>query len=260
MSSEGAPLARADPLGTVEPVISRSATAQVADQIVLAVREHRLHPGDRLPSERELASRFGVSRPTIREALAALELAGIVESHKGRGTAVIGTSSHVAMWGVEVLPPQVFEARLAVEPELARLAAEKRYPEDLVYLHRALDDLEREFESTGTYQSDLPIHRAIARAARNPILERALDDALVHTQSQLWTAFRERAFGTAQAATQAATRHLGEVRQVVKYVEQGKAAGAADVWRQHLLFFRDEMLGRTPAVAAGDSSATNGQS
>jgi DNA-binding FadR family transcriptional regulator len=232
----------ADPLASVTPVANRSAAAQVADQVVLAVREQRLRPGDRLPAERELAERFGVSRPTIREALAALELAGIVQTRKGSGTAVVGTSSHVAMWGVEILPPEVFEARLAIEPELARLAAEKRYPEDVARLHDVLRELEAELESTGAYASDLAIHRAVARAARNPILERALEDALVHTQTPLWAAHRKRAFDTIEVHA----GHLSEARLVVQHIEQANAAEAADIWRQHLLFFRDEMLGRTP--------------
>jgi DNA-binding FadR family transcriptional regulator len=80
--------------------------------------------GNRLPAERELAQRFGVSRPTIREALAALELGGIVQSYKGKGTLIVATASQVASWGVEVLPPQIFEARVAIEPVLAALAAE----------------------------------------------------------------------------------------------------------------------------------------
>jgi DNA-binding FadR family transcriptional regulator len=241
----------ADPLASVTRIVSRSAAAQVADQIVLAVREERLGAGDRLPSERDLAERFGVSRPTIREALAALELAGIIASQKGRGTIVTGNSSHVAMWGVDILPPQVFEARLAIEPELARLAAEKRYPDDIAALSEALADLEEEFTSTGTYRSDLPIHRAIARAARNPILERALADALVHTKSALWTAFRERAFG----APMTGAGHIDEARQVVRFIEQGKPDEAAAVWRQHLLFFRDEMLGRSPDGATTDGAS-----
>jgi DNA-binding FadR family transcriptional regulator len=229
-----------DPLGAVSPVVVRSAAAQVADQLVDAVREQRLSPGDRLPSERELAQRFGVSRPTIREALAALELAGIVQSHQGKGTLVVATASQVASWGVEVLPPQVFEARVAIEPVLAALAAEKRYPEDIAHLHEVLAELEAEFEATGAYESDLPVHRAIARAARNPILPRALEDALVHTQSPLWVDLRRRAL------TKLDTRegHVDETRRVIRHIENGEAAEAAAVWREHLLFFRDEMLGR----------------
>src|SRR6266511_3318797 len=130
------------------------------------------------------------------------------------------------MWGVDVLPPQVFEARLAIEPELARLAAEKRYPEDVSYLREILTDLEAEFAHKGTYASDLPIHRAIARAARNPILERALEDALVHTKNELWTALRQRAFITSDVGA----GHLNEARRVVEHIEKGAAAEAARVW------------------------------
>jgi DNA-binding FadR family transcriptional regulator len=235
-----------DPLGAVTPVVVRSAAAQVADQIVEAIREQRLSPGDRLPAERDLAQRFGVSRPTIREALAALELAGIVQSYKGKGTLIIATASQVASWGVEVLPPQVFEARLCIEPVLAALAAEKQYAEDIAHLHEVLAELEAEFEATGAYESDLPVHRAIARAARNPILQRALEDALVHTQSPLWVDLRRRAL----AKLQTREGHIDETRRVVAHIERGEPAEAAAVWRRHLVFFRDEMLGRTPAETA----------
>jgi len=246
----------ADPWDAVTPVVSRSAAAQVADQIVLAVREERLRVGDRLPSERDLAKRFGISRPTIRETLAALELAGIVESQQGRGTSVVATSAQVAMWGVEIVPPQVFEARLAIEPELACLAAKKQYPEDIAALRAALDELEAEFAATGTYDSDLAIHRAIAKAARNPVLERALDDALTQTRSKLWSSLRSRAFRTADASK----GHLDELRAVVQHIEAGRSEEAAEVWRRHLVRFRDEMLGRSPETGQEQpGSADSGQ-
>lgn len=244
--------ARADPtadaLSGVSTVVARSAAAQVADQVVLALREERLRPDDQLPAERELAQRFGVSRPTIREALAALELAGIVQSYKGRGTMVIATSSQVASWGVDVLPPQVFEARLVIEPQLAALAAEKRYPDDIAHVREVLASLEAEFAGTQAYESDHPLHRAIARAARNPVLQRALEAALVHTDSALWRELRRRALD----AVNARAGHVDEMRQVVQHIEEGDAAAAAEVWRRHLVFFRDEMLGRTHELPRDD--------
>ncbi|MBM7784450.1 FadR/GntR family transcriptional regulator [Tenggerimyces flavus] len=234
-----------DPLADIAPVVVRSAAAQVADGLVLLVREEKLKPDDKLPSERDLATRFKVSRPTVREALAALELAGVVRSYRGRGTIVVGTPSQVATWGVEIFPPQVFEARLAIEPQLAALAARKHYPVDLAYLQQALADHEKVFQTTGEYPSDLPIHRAIARAARNPILERALEDALLHTQSPLWMALRARAFATQEARAS----HSQDLHEVVKFIGQGKPAEAAHVWRHHLFYFRADMLGRTHGSA-----------
>ncbi|MFI6680870.1 FadR/GntR family transcriptional regulator [Kribbella sp. NPDC050470] len=219
-------------------VVPRSAPAQVADQVVAAIRDGRIQRFERLPAERELARTLGVSRPTLREALAGLELAGLVRSRQGHGTVVIASAAHVANWGAEVTPNQVFEARLVIEPELARLAAEKRYPEDMAALREAGAALEEEFERTGHYRSDLPVHRAVARAARNPVLETALEDALRHTESEHWMQLRS------SALRPEPTRegHVEEVRQVIQYVVQGNPTQAAEVWRLHLIHFRDEML------------------
>lgn len=228
-------------LGDVSPVVVRSAAAQVADQIVAAIRDERLKTNDRLPAERELAQSFRVSRPTVREALAALELAGIVRSFKGKGTIVIANPHHIATWGVEILPPQIFEARLVIEPQLAVLAAEKRYPDDLAELRSCLKALEDEHAMNGSYTTDFPVHRAIAQAARNPLLQRALEEALSHSSTPLWDELSDRAFGSSAKAVE---DHLDDIRHVVDFIEHGKAREAGERWRAHLLFFRDEMLGK----------------
>jgi DNA-binding FadR family transcriptional regulator len=152
-----------------------------------------------------------------------------------------------------VLPPQVFEARLAIEPQLAALAAEKRFPEDIAQLREALATLEEEYERTGAYKSDLPVHIAIARTARNPILHQALEAALAHTETELWADLRRRAL----VAQQTREGHIKEARQVVRHIEAGRAREAADVWRRHLVFYRDEMLGHAKAAtkATGRASA-----
>ncbi len=229
-----------DPLSGVAQITSRSAAAQVADQLVLGIREGRLVAGTRLPTERAMAERFGVSRPTIRETLAALELTGLVRSQKGSGTVVVGTPAQVATWGLDVVPPQVFEARIAIEPELAVLAAMKRYEDDVEYLRQTVAALAEEFSTTHAYESDLPVHRAIARAARNPLLERALEDALGHTNSAHWRDLRTRAL--LKEDTRA--RHVDESKAVLACIERGDPEQAAIVWRNHLLRYRDEMLGR----------------
>lgn len=237
MSEKSTPQAAED--GPFAPVVvPRSAPAQVADQVVAAIRDGRIQRFERLPAERELARTLGVSRPTLREALAGLELAGLVRSRQGHGTVVIASAAHVANWGAEVTPTQVFEARLVIEPELARLAAEKRYPEDMDALRQAGADLEEEFERTGHYQSDLPVHRAVARAARNPVLETALEEALRHTESARWVELRSSALRPEPIRE----GHVDEVRRVVQHVTQGEGREAAEIWRRHLIHFRDEML------------------
>lgn len=101
-----------------------------------------------------------------------------------------------------------------------------------------LTSLEQEFAETGAYVSDLPVHQAVARAARSPILERALADALRHTETDLWKSFRRRAL----ADHRAREGHVAESRAVVQHIERGEADAAADVWRRHLTRYRDEML------------------
>jgi len=235
MTADLQPTDIGDPFG---PVVVRSAAAQVADQIVVAIQGGRLKQNDRLPAERDLAKKLGVSRPTLREALAALELAAVIESHQGRGTVVVATASQVANWGVEVLPTHVFEARLAIEPRLAELAAAKRYPDDVAHLRQVGVELEEEYRRTGAYSSDLPVHRAIARAARNPILADALEVALKHTESPRWADLRARAL----APPLTREGHVREVHSVIEHIVVGKGSEAAAIWRDHLTFYRDEML------------------
>lgn len=126
---------------------------------------------------------------------------------------MVATSARVSGWGKEILPPQVFEARLVIEPELAALAARKRYPEDIVALHRALEELEREFAETSAYHSDLPVHYAIGRAARSPILEQAMEHALEHTRDSLWVDLRRRVLADDYRARE---EHVRQTRQVVE--------------------------------------------
>jgi GntR family transcriptional repressor for pyruvate dehydrogenase complex len=227
-----------DSIGVFSPVSVKSASAQVADQIVAAIRSGSVLPGARLPSERELATSLQVSRATLREALAALELAGLVQSRQGHGTVVMATPGQIANWGVEVNPTEVFEARLVLEPHLARLAAEKRFPEDLEALRAAATAIEEEYSRTGAYESDLGVHRAVARAARNPVLELALEDALRHTTSPRWVELRAGALSPPETRE----AHVEELRLVVGHIEQGEADEAAEVWHRHLAGYRDEML------------------
>jgi GntR family transcriptional repressor for pyruvate dehydrogenase complex len=215
---------------TFMPVTVKSASAQVADQIVAAIRSGTFVAGDRLPTERELSRSLQVSRPTLREALAGLELAGLIQSRQGHGTVVVATPGQVTNWGAEVTPMQVFEARLALEPQLAMLAAHKRYPEDIDVLRAAGAAIEEEFSRTGAYRSDLDVHRAVARAARNPVLELALEEALRHTTSPRWVQLRASALGPPETRE----GHVDEVRRVIRHIEKGRSEQAAEVWRTHL--------------------------
>jgi DNA-binding FadR family transcriptional regulator len=108
----------------LQAVSNRKLYIQIADQIRDLIESGAAEPGRQLPSERDLAQDLGVSRPTVREALIALEVAGLIDIRVGVGAFVRGRNG-----GVEPLPEQnhspieVMQARCIIEPEVAALAA-----------------------------------------------------------------------------------------------------------------------------------------
>jgi GntR family transcriptional repressor for pyruvate dehydrogenase complex len=100
---------------------------QIADQIMERVGDGRLPPGNKLPSERELAIQMGVSRPSVREALIALELLGVVKIRIGQGTFVVGNPASLETLGLSkmVSPLDLLEARAVIESNVVVLVAQK---------------------------------------------------------------------------------------------------------------------------------------
>src|SRR3954462_6918023 len=102
---------------------------QVAGQVTELVTRGEFKPGDRLPPERDLAKLLGVSRPTVREAMIALEIAGLVEVRVGAGAFITdkakqnGEATSRLFEGVGSFPLELIAARRAIEPEVAALAA-----------------------------------------------------------------------------------------------------------------------------------------
>jgi DNA-binding FadR family transcriptional regulator len=147
--------------------------SQVARMISDEILAGRFRVGDRLPTERELAETFGVSRNVVREAIARLRFEGAVEPRQGSGVFVLGNQGNSALrLDVEILRDRslfanLFELRSILEVEAAGLAAARRGRKHLTAIGAAL---ERLYNSLGTPQSvdaDLEFHRAIARASDN---------------------------------------------------------------------------------------------
>lgn len=142
-------------------------------------------PGTRLPAERDLAGLFGVSRPSVREALIALEVEGMVEVRGGAGVFVLRTRRNP---GVDPLAPlpgpfDLIHARWVVESECANLAASHATPEQLAGMKRALDDMRAApSHSEVSLEADQRFHLILAEASAN--------SALVMVTRQLWDARR----------------------------------------------------------------------
>jgi GntR family transcriptional regulator, transcriptional repressor for pyruvate dehydrogenase complex len=140
-----------------------------------------LGPGDRLPPERDLGARLGISRMTLRLALKALESTGYIVTTRGSrgGSRVADADSLVQCWNVWMRRhagelDDIFEFRTTVETRLAALAADRRTDEDLRTMERAVAVERRPQEWPALFRADIDIHRSIARAARSPRLEQAM--------------------------------------------------------------------------------------
>jgi GntR family transcriptional regulator, transcriptional repressor for pyruvate dehydrogenase complex len=138
--------------------------SSVADTATAALRQllarGHYRPGDRLPSERELAEGLGLSRPTLREAIRRLSEAGLLESRRGSGT-------YVAYIDLAA----VYAVRLQLEPYAARLAAVERGSADVARLTTLVEALPNQLDDAAAFaQTDLELHRTIARASGNPVL------------------------------------------------------------------------------------------
>lgn len=160
---------------TLQPPMRKRLYEQVAEQIMVWVKQKNLGPGDRLPPERELASGLSVSRATVSQALVALEVIGAVEVQHGSGAVLKDSAKVVAV--AETIRrhtnemPAILDARDALETKLASLAAERRTAEDLARIDAALTEMAEDIErgGRGVYADGL-FHSAITAAARSPLL------------------------------------------------------------------------------------------
>lgn len=153
---------------------------QIADQLAATIRTESMSAGERLPSERDLASRFEVSRQTVREALIALEVAGVVDIRLGSGVYV--QSPHVTANRIEHEdapgPLEIIEARRIIETEAAGLSAQRISNEELHKLKAALR-LIRESEDNGDIVEaeahDRKFHLLVAEGSRNSAIANTVD-------------------------------------------------------------------------------------
>ena len=150
----------------------------VADNLLTVIDSGKYAIGERLPAERDLASEYGVSRPTMREAMIALEIAGRVEVRKGSGVYVLEKPTHTTKsLDMDVGPFELTEARMLIEGEAAGLAASMISDEEIAELSKILTKMQEENnDTTGGEVADKAFHMLIARATRNSAIESIIDD------------------------------------------------------------------------------------
>lgn len=175
-----------------EKVQPRKVSSIAAEQIVEAIQRGDFPIGEKLPSEFDLAEQMGVSRPSIREALSALQAMSIVESRPGSGNYVIRSPSlrdemhTVHMIESEAGCREVMEARRALEPPVAAMIAQHRSDTSLAKLKEAVDfmrDHAARDDFDAYFDADKTFHVALAEGTDNQLISAALAP-LVRTMDQ----------------------------------------------------------------------------
>ena len=168
-----------------KPVRTKTASSEVAEQIKNMIIQGQLHPGDRLPSEREFAEILSVSRTTIREALRSLEALGMISIRQGDGSFV----EHFKLEGILEPLAVLFhlegdesgihsfsEVRQILEVETAALAAARATEEDITVLEGCIAAMVEEVKNGGVGDvADAEFHLALAGASKNPLLVRLME-------------------------------------------------------------------------------------
>lgn len=159
-----------DPL----PLARKSAAQQVFEELRDLIRSGRVLPGTRLPSESQLAGRYAVSRPVIREALRSLNALGLTRTRTGSGTFVTGEGGDLRFGGYAAA--DLMEARPFVEIPAAGWAALRRSDAELAELTALCDRMEAEEDPEAWVDLDSDFHGLIARISKNAIFAKVVHD------------------------------------------------------------------------------------
>ena len=212
----------------IQPVESRRLYLQIADQVRSLIAAGEFPPGSRLPAERELAKRFGVSRPTLREALIALEVEGYVEVRPGSGILVTTQKCEAPDDTGDEGPLEILRARMVIEGEIAAEAAAMMEPKDIAALEQILAAMKAENEGARV-EADRQFHRYIVTKLGNRVLLRLAKELFEERDTRLAKQF---AIDFDDAKTWAAV--LAEHRRILSALAAGDPEQARKAMRHHL--------------------------
>ncbi len=217
----------------IEPIAREGVSEQLVHRLLGMVRAGNLKPGDRLPGERDLADLFNVSRPTIREAVKALGVLGVLKSRHGGGIYVSPLEAadllapvtfFLSLRDVEV--DKLYHARALIEGEIAALAAERATEADAARLADLIAQQEQAVSDPVAYRAvDTRFHRVLAELSDNPFLSRAAESMNI-----LGLEFRKTASETAEVIRGSVRDH----RQIVAALRAGDAQAARQAMQAHM--------------------------
>lgn len=195
-------------------------------------------PGKRLPTERALSYELGVNRATLRKALAQLEAEGAITRHVGRGTFAGVPPEAPETMASKASPIELMDARLALEPVVAREAALRARKEDLDRLRVCLVRSEAADEYASFEQWDVAFHRALAEATQNPIFSMVMEVMRQMRSSPEWDRLKRASFDPTLRDL-----YRAEHRAILDALEARDHGAAASAMFQHMQTVRDAIAG-----------------
>jgi len=212
---------------------SRRLVDIVVEKVIELIAGSRIGPGMKLPPEKEMGERLGVSRTVVREALQTLIAKGLVETRHGVGTIVKAMDSsqlsgHFALLLQmnEMTLDHLHQVRSALEVEIAGIAAGRALPDELAELRRRVDDLEAAAATPESYvNSDAAFHRYLAGMTHNPMLVMLLD-SIGGLLNEVRLAVARR--------PEVARSGVADHRRIMLRVCRGDERGAREEMRKHL--------------------------
>ncbi len=220
------------PRGTF-PAEAPTTRDRVVDHVRRLIERGEMKPGDRLPGERDLALELGVSRPSVRSGLEALEAMGVVVSRRGAGTFIANGPPDLGTEPLSLLaslhgftPAEMFEARLVLEVGVAGLAAQHATAEHLAAMSEEVTEMFAALEDpAGFLLHDVRFHRALAAGCGNRVLA-----ALVEMVSAQFYEIRKQTIRHASDLRESAEMH----RRIYRAVRAKDVAGARAAMTDHL--------------------------
>jgi DNA-binding FadR family transcriptional regulator len=230
----------------LKPPAKRRLADELYGQLLEQIVSGAMVPGDKLPTEKELCRAMHVSRPVVREALLRLNADGFVKSRRGSGTTVLMSPSREISRFIQpgdlsryMLP---FEVRIGLEPEAARLAAQRRTEEDLARINSACHDLAAAIASGASAQKhDLAFHQAVAVATGNDLFSRQLATLDQELQGFMSVSLGLTGLGSSERKRIVLLEHV----QIAEAIAIGDGELAWTYMRYHISQARQRMIDAT---------------
>ena len=190
--------------------------------------------GSRLPTERELAEQFQVSRTSVREAIKILQQKGLIEVHPGRGTFIVDSVSQSFQHSLDLIVSiehtrglsNLIEVREMLEPEIAALAALRATPDEIEMMRKAVAVMDESLHDADAFvAADLNFHSAMAEATNNTLILLLLEPIVDQLQDQ-----RKAIFLVEDGAARGQYHH----KEILGAVIQRNSEAARDAMRAHL--------------------------